>query len=171
VPAVAEQLGSRTLSGLFLSLWSGGSMVGGLVAGALASGRGPERRVVVLLGAVAVGLSPLMVAAVGVLPFALCMLLAGVAVAPTIACLYLLIDRSAPPGTVTEAFTWVSSAFTAGSAVGSGLAGSLVQHAGTAAAFLLALGMVTAATVLARLRRPTLVEAAPALDPEPARAA
>ncbi len=171
VPAVAEQLGSRTLSGLFLSLWSGGSMVGGLIAGALASGRGPERRVVVLLGAVTVGLSPLMVAAVGVLPFALCMLLAGVAVAPTIACLYLLIDRSAPPGTVTEAFTWVSSAFTAGSAVGSGLAGSLVQHAGTAAAFLLALGMVTAATVLARLRRPTLVEAAPALDPEPARAA
>ncbi len=151
VPAVAEQLGNRTLSGLFLSMWSGGSMVGGLIAGALASGRGPERRVVVLLGAVAVGLSPLAVAAVGVLPFALCMLLAGFAVAPTIACLYLLIDRSAPPGTVTEAFTWV--------------------NASPGAAFLLALGMVAAAALLARLRRPTLVEAAPALDPEPARAA
>jgi MFS family permease len=171
VPAVAEQLGSRTLSGLFLSLWSGGSMVGGLVAGALASGRGPERRVVVLLGAVAVGLSPLAVAVVGVLPFALCMLLAGVAIAPTIACLYLLVDRSAPAGTVTEAFTWVSSAFTAGTAFGSALAGSLVQHAGPASAFLLALSVMAAATLLARLRRPTLVEVAPALDPEPARAA
>jgi MFS family permease len=171
VPAVAEQLGSRTLSGLFLSLWSGGSMVGGLVAGALASGRGPERRVVVLLGAVAVGLSPLAVAVVGVLPFALCMLLAGVAIAPTIACLYLLVDRSAPAGTVTEAFTWVSSAFTAGTALGSALAGSLVQHAGPASAFLLALSVMAAATLLARLRRPTLVEVAPALDPEPARAA
>jgi MFS family permease len=171
VPAVAEQLGNRTLSGLFLSLWSGGSMIGGLVAGALASGRGPERRVVALLGAVAVGLSPLAVAAVGVLPFALCMLLAGVCIAPTIACLYLLIDRSAPPGTVTEAFTWVSSAFTAGSAVGSALAGSLVQHASPTAAFLLALGMVAAAALLARLRRPTLAEAAAALHPEPARAA
>jgi hypothetical protein len=31
--------------------------------------------------------------------------------------------------------------------------------------------MVAAAALLARLRRPTLVEAAPALDPEPARAA
>jgi MFS family permease len=168
VPAVAEQLGSRTLSGLFLSLWSGGSMVGGFLAGALASGRGPERRVAALLGAVAIGLSPLLVAAVGVLPFALCMLLAGVGIAPTIACLYLLVDRSAPRGTVTEAFTWVSSAFTAGSAVGSALAGSLVQHASPTAAFLLAVGMVTAAALLARLRRPTLDEAAPALDPEPA---
>src|SRR6266540_3673481 len=100
-------------------------MVGGLITGTLASSRGPERRVVVLLNAIAVGLSPLIITTVGILPFALCMLLAGVAVAPTIACLYLLIDRSAPPGTVTEAFTWVSSAFTAGSAVGSGLAGSL----------------------------------------------
>jgi MFS family permease len=168
VPAVAEQLGNRTLSGLFLSLWSLGSMVGGLTAGALASGRGPERRVVLLLGGVAAGLSPLLVASVGVLPFALCMLLAGVAVAPTIACLYLLIDRSAPPGTVTEAFTWVSSAFTAGSAVGSALAGSLVQHASPTAAFVLAVAMVTAAALLARVRRPTLVEAVPALDPEPA---
>jgi predicted MFS family arabinose efflux permease len=62
----------------------------------------------------------------------------------------------------------VSSAFTAGSAVGSALAGSLVQHASPTAAFLLAVGMVTAAALLARLRRPTLDEAVPALDPEPA---
>jgi MFS family permease len=171
VPAVAEQLGSRTLSGLFLSLWSGGSMLGGLVAGALASGRSAERRVVVLLGAVAAGLAPLAVAAVGVLPFALCMLLAGLAVAPTIGCLYLLVDRSAPPGTVTEAFTWVTSAFTAGIAAGSALAGSLVQHAGPGAAFLLGLGTVAAAMLLARARRSTLVEAVPASDPEPAPAA
>jgi predicted MFS family arabinose efflux permease len=170
VPAVAEQLGNRELSGLFLSMWSGGSMVGGLIAGALASGRGPERRVVVLLGALAAGLAPLAVAAVGVLPFALSMLLAGLAIAPTIACLYLLIDRSAPPGTVTEAFTWVSSAFTAGTAVGNAIAGSLVQHAGPSAAFLGGLGCVACAALLARVRRPTLAEAA-LLEPEPARAA
>jgi MFS family permease len=170
VPAVAEQLGNRELSGLFLSMWSGGSLVGGLIAGALASGRGPERRVVVLLGALAAGLAPLAVAAVGVLPFALSMLLAGLAIAPTIACLYLLIDRSAPPGTVTEAFTWVSSAFTAGTAVGNAIAGSLVQHAGPSAAFLAGLGCVACAALLARVRRPTLAEAA-LLEPEPARAA
>ena len=170
VPAVAEQLGNRALSGLFLSLWSGGSMVGGLVASGLTSGRGPERRVVMLLGAVTVGLAPLLVAAVAVVPFAVCMLLAGVSIAPTIACLYLLIDRSAPGGTVTEAFTWVSSSFTGGIAFGSALAGSLVQHVSPTAAFALALCLMSAATLLARLRRPALAGAA-TLDPEPARVA
>lgn len=171
VPAVAEHLGNRGLSGLFLSLWSGGSMVGGLVAGGLTSGRGPERRVVVLLGAVTVGLAPLLVATVAVPPFAVCMLLAGVSIAPTIACLYLLIDRSAPAGTVTEAFTWVSSSFTGGIAFGSALAGLLVQHASPTAAFALALGLTGVATLVARLRRPTLVGTAPAVDPEPTGAA
>jgi MFS family permease len=169
VPAVAEQLGSSTLSGLFLSLWSGGSMLGGLIAGALTTGRPPERRVVILLGLVAVGLAPLAAAVTGVLPFAACMILAGLGVAPAVACLYLLIDRSAPEGTVTEAFTWVTSAFTAGSAIGSALGGAIVQHAGPATAFLVASAAASAAVLLARLRRPTM--AAPrvaAVEPEAA---
>jgi predicted MFS family arabinose efflux permease len=172
VPAVAEQLGSSGLSGLFLSLLSGGSMIGGLLAGALASGRGPERRVVVLLGALVVGLSPLALASRAVLPFALCMLIAGLGIAPTIACLYQLVDRSAPAGTVTEAFTWVTSAFTAGSAVGAAVAGSVVQHAGPAVALLSALGAVALATLLARARRPTMeVETPEILEAAPAEAA
>jgi MFS family permease len=157
VPAVAEQLGSRTLSGLFLSLWSSGSMLGGLIAGSLSTGRPPERRLVLLLGLVAVGLAPLAAAMTGVLPFAACMILAGLGIAPAVACLYLLIDRSAPQGTVTEAFTWTTSAFTAGSAAGSAIGGSIVQHAGPATAFLIAAIAVIAAVMLARLRRPTLV--------------
>ena len=169
VPAVAEQLGSSTLSGLFLSLWSGGSMLGGLIAGALTTGRPPERRVVVLLGVVATGLAPLAAAVTGVLPFAACMILAGLGVAPAIACLYLLVDRSAPVGTVTEAFTWVTSAFTAGSAMGSALGGSIVEHAGPGTAFLLAVGGVSAAMLLARVRRPSLTtQRSPALQPEAA---
>jgi predicted MFS family arabinose efflux permease len=169
VPAVAEQLGSSTLSGLFLSLWSGGSMLGGLIAGALTTGRPPERRVVPLLGLVAVGLAPLAAAVTGVLPFAACMILAGLGIAPAVACLYLLIDRSAPEGTVTEAFTWVTSAFTAGSAIGSALGGSVVQHAGPATAFLVALGAVSAAVLTARLRRRTLTAPpVPVVEPEPA---
>jgi MFS family permease len=169
VPAVAEQLGSSKLSGLFLALWSGGSMLGGLTAGALTTGRPPERRVVVLLGLIATGLAPLAAAMTGVLPFAACMILAGLGIAPAIACLYLLVDRSAPSGTVTEAFTWVTSAFTAGSAMGSALGGSIVEHAGPGAAFLLAVGGVSAAMLLARVGRPSLAApVAPALEPEAA---
>src|SRR3712207_7283712 len=46
------------------------------------------------------------------------MILAGLGIAPAIACLYLLVDRLAPTGTVTEAFTWVTTAFATGFAAG-----------------------------------------------------
>ena len=163
VPAVAEHLGSRALSGLFLALWSGGSMLGGLVAGALTGGRPVERRMVVVLSLVALGLAPLVVAMVAVLPFAACMVLAGLGFAPALACLYLLVDRSAPDGTVTEAFTWMTSAITSGSAAGSALAGVIIQRSGPRTALLLALCAVGAAALLARIRRPTL-----AASPRPA---
>jgi predicted MFS family arabinose efflux permease len=84
------------------------------------------------------------------------MILAGLGIAPAIACLYLLVDRLAPAGTVTEAFTWVTTAFAAGFAAGNALGGSLVHRVGTDRAFLVAAGGVAAAALLARLRRPAL---------------
>ncbi len=169
VPAVAEQLGNSALSGLFLSLWGGGSMLGGLVAGALTTGWPPERRVVALLGLIAVGLAPLTVAVGGAIAFAVCMVLAGLGIAPAVACLYLLVDRSAPPGTVTEAFTRLTSAFTAGLAVGGALGGSTVQHASPATALLVSFVVASVAMLLARVRRPSLVAPVPsALESEAA---
>jgi MFS family permease len=145
VVAGAEQLGSRTLAGPLLALWALGSMVGGLAFGSRASARGPEQRMVRLLLLVVV----------------------GVAIAPAIACLYLLVDRLAPAGTVTEAFTWVTTAFAAGFAAGNALGGSLVHGVGTDRAFLVAAGGVAAAALLARVRRNALA-AVPAGMPEPA---
>jgi predicted MFS family arabinose efflux permease len=88
------------------------------------------------------------------------MVLAGLGIAPAIACLYLLVDRLAPAGTVTEAFTWVTTAFSTGFAIGNALGGSLVHRVGTDRAFLIAAAGVAAAALLARVRRPVL--AAPA---------
>jgi len=93
------------------------------------------------------------------------MVLAGLGIAPAIACLYLLVDRLAPAGTVTEAFTWVTTAFATGFAVGNALGGTLVQQVGIDAAFLIAAGGVAAAALLARLRRHALA-APPAGMPE-----
>src|SRR6266540_5789521 len=83
---------------------------------------------------------------------------AGLAIAPAIACLYLLIDRLAPAGTVTEAFTWVNSAFGTGIAIGNATGGGVVHRAGADAVFLLAAVAVVAAALLARVRRPALAE-------------
>src|SRR6266511_3913831 len=86
------------------------------------------------------------------------MVVAGLGIAPAIACLYLLIDRLAPAGTVTEAFTWVNSAFGTGIAIGNATGGGVVHRAGADAVFLLAAVAVVAAALLARVRRPALAE-------------
>jgi MFS family permease len=158
VVAGAEQLGSRTLAGPLLALWALGSMAGGLAFGSRASDRGPERRMVGLLLLVVAGIALLAVAS-GVVQLAAGMVLAGLGIAPAIACLYLLVDRLAPAGTVTEAFTWVTTAFASGFAAGTALGGSLVHGVGTDRAFLVAAAGVAAAALLGRLRRPVLAGA------------
>jgi MFS family permease len=155
VVAEAEQLGSRTLAGPLLALWAVGSMAGGLVFGARASDRGPEQRVVGLLTLVVAGIALLSVAT-GLVQLGAGMVLAGLGIAPAIACLFLLVDRLAPAGTVTEAFTWVTTAFASGVAAGNALGGALVQRTGTDRAFLVAAAGIAAGTLLARLRRPAL---------------
>jgi predicted MFS family arabinose efflux permease len=95
------------------------------------------------------------------------LVLAGAAIAPTYATIDAMVDRAAPAGTVTEAFTWVTTAFATGFAFGNALGGGLVHRVGTDRAFLVAASGVAAAALLARLRRPALT-AAPAGMPEPA---
>ncbi|MET0227346.1 MAG: MFS transporter, partial [Actinomycetes bacterium] len=68
---------------------------------------------------------------------------------------------------VTEAFTWVTTAFATGFAAGNALGGSLVHGVGTDRAFLVAAGGVAAAALLGRVRRPVLA-GAPAGMPEAA---
>src|SRR6266516_3047514 len=175
VPAISEHFGSRALAGPFLALWSLGSMVGGVFAGARKASAVPEQRLRLLFVLIAVDFVPLTLAH-RPLAFGAAMVLAGLAIAPGIACLYLLVDRAAPGGTLTEAFTWVTCAFTAGIACGSALGGVLVQHTGTGMAFLLGAVTAAAAALIVWARRATLAatpstpepQLEPALEPEPA---
>ena len=130
-------------------------MVGGLAFGSRVTDRGPEQRLVPLLALVVAGIA-LLAVATGLVQLGAGMVLAGLGIAPAIACLYLLVDRLAPAGTVTEAFTWVTTAFSTGFAIGNALGGSLVHRVGTDRAFLIAAAGVAAAALLARLRRPAL---------------
>jgi MFS family permease len=155
VPAVAERLGSRALAGPLLAVWGVGSLLGGLLLGSRGGGVGPERRLVRLLGLMAAGIG-LLALVDGRVQLGAGLLLAGIGIAPAIACLYLLVDRLAPAGSLTEAFTWVTSAFSAGIASGSALGGLVVSRAGTDAAFLLAASAVVATALLAAARRPSL---------------
>ena len=77
---------------------------------------------------------------------------AGSAIAPTCASVYAMVERVAPAGTVTEAFAWLATALSVGTAAGAAVGGTLVEQSGPAAAFVLAgtAGAVALATTLLR---------------------
>ncbi|MFF4688883.1 MFS transporter [Streptomyces sp. NPDC001307] len=136
-----------------------GALVGGAVYGARRWGGSPERRLSVLVALLAVCYLPLMLTP-GAPAMVLLTVLSGVFLAPCIACAFIIVDRHAPSGTVTEAFSWLVTTFTVGASVGTGVAGPVVQAGGTVWGFavpgaagavsllvLLAMGRVLAAPV------------------------
>ncbi|WP_091123029.1 MFS transporter [Nocardioides terrae] len=123
-----------------------GSLIGGTAYGARQWGGEPEPRLMVLLALLAAGYVPLIAMPERVAMTALSVV-AGVFLAPCIACAFVIIDRHAPVGTVTEAFSWLVTVFTVGAAVGTAVAGSVVGEHGARAGF----GVPGAAAVVAVL--------------------
>lgn len=106
-----------------------GALVGGTVYGARQWAGEPARRLQVLVGFLAVCYLPLTLMP-GAVAMTLLLVLAGVFLAPVIACAFVLVDRHAPAGTVTEAFSWIVTTFTVGASLGTGLAGPVVEGGG-----------------------------------------
>ncbi|OIJ90705.1 MFS transporter [Streptomyces sp. MUSC 14] len=107
-----------------------GALVGGAVYGARQWSGAPERRLRLLVALLAVCYLPLMLVP-GAPSMVLLSVVSGVFLAPCIACAFIIVDRHAPRGTVTEAFSWLVTTFTVGASVGTGLAGPVVQAGGT----------------------------------------
>jgi MFS family permease len=126
--AFAEEEGSRVSVGPLITVWSIGSLVGGLVYGARTWSSPPARRFLVLSGLLGLGALPLPFAgslvAMGAFLFG-----TGLALAPLGATAYSLLSALAPAGTATEAYSWHIVANVIGSSIGAFLAGLLVDHA------------------------------------------
>src|SRR5512132_1752000 len=133
VPAALDHMGHRGLTGLLLGAWGVGSMLAGIAVANTRAPGDPPRRLAILLfgwGAAHAALG----AAATPATLALLLLLAGATIAPTFVCANGMLDGIAPPGTLTEAFTWTSTGMAAGVAAGSALAGVLVEAASPAVA-------------------------------------
>ncbi len=135
VTAASKALGSTAAAGPLLGLWGLGSLFGGIVATRLGGGARRAGGVILLLAALAFAHGALVFAAGSVLAIAAVILLAGATIAPTAASVYAMVDRFAPAGAHTEAFSWVETAGATGAALGAAVAGPLVQSAGATAAF------------------------------------
>ena len=124
-------------AGPLLAVWAVGSVIGGLLFALRRWSQPPQRMLAILLILNFVGFFVLLLAQT---PWQLAVLLAvtGVVNAPVIATLYVLIESLAPRGTVTEAFTWVSTTFTVGIGAGAASAGIISDVVEPRAAFWLA---------------------------------
>jgi hypothetical protein len=163
LPALAVHLGSRAWSGVFLALFSLGSMTGGVLYSARSFSSPVAGRYVTVLLAVEFSLTPLILvhSLVAALLFSA---IAGLGVAPMLSCQFSLVGALAPAGTTTEAFTWHRGATVAGIAAGSALGGTLVQAIGVNASFALACTGAALAGMLAAFGRGRM-EPAPRKDP------
>ncbi|KJK36001.1 MFS transporter [Streptomyces variegatus] len=125
----ADDHGGDAVYGWLMAALGFGALVGGAVYGARQWAGEPARRLRVLVGLLVVCYLPLMLMPDAV-PMVALTALAGVFLAPAIACAFVLVDRHAPRGTVTEAFSWLVTTFTVGHSVGTGVAGPVVEAGG-----------------------------------------
>lgn len=147
ITAAAKALGSTAAAGPVLGIWGLGSLLGGIVAIRLGGGARRPGGLIALLTALAIAHGALMLATGSVLALSVVILLAGATIAPTAASIYAMVDRFAPAGTATEAFSWGLTAASTGEALGAAVGGALVQGAGATAAFAF-VGAAGAVTVL-----------------------
>jgi MFS family permease len=154
--AFADERGARSMSGLLIAALAAGSMAAGIGWGAVHWRMALRRRLLgalVLLTVLSVPL--LLVRNVWLmLPF---VVLAGVAVSPSLISSFTLAEVLVPRVAVTEAFTWIGTAMALGVAVGASVAGKVVDTVGANASFLVATVAAAAAAVTVALGQRMLV--------------
>jgi len=154
LPAFAGEHGSAALGGVLLAAWAAGSAAGGLFYGSRSWGS-LQRTYLILAALLPLGFLPAH-AAPSVAAMAVLILPAGMAIAPLIAAANQLAGQVAPPGAVTEAYTWPITALIAGFSAGAAVGGALIEAADWHASMLAAFVAAIVGAVLAFARRRTL---------------
>jgi predicted MFS family arabinose efflux permease len=138
VTAAAEAAGRPGLSGVVYGLFACGSMCAGVAFGMVSWKRSAQQRMLASYTLLVLGCSTLWaMPSLGALAAAgLC---CGLAIAPTLISAYTLVETLVEAGAKTEAFTWLTGAIGLGLALGSTLAGLVIDGRGPTAGFLVPL--------------------------------
>ncbi|MGQ4387094.1 MFS transporter [Streptomyces sp. SAS_270] len=132
--AFAEEQGNKGAASVVLALYAAGSCAAGAVFGLLHPQGAAERRWLLGICTTAVSMIPLLL--VGNLPFlAVALFVAGLSIAPTMITTMSLIEQHVPRAKLTEGMTWVSTGLAVGVALGSSVAGWVIDSAGAKAGY------------------------------------
>ncbi|MEX5717861.1 MFS transporter [Geodermatophilus maliterrae] len=163
--AFADEVDAMALSGVLIAGLALGSMASGIGWGAVHWRHPLRHRLLVVLVALTVLTVPLsLVGNVWVMiPL---VVVAGVAVSPSLISSFTLAELIVPRSAVTEAFTWIGTALGLGVAVGTSVAGKIVDTYGANASFLVAtVSAGLAAVVVLAFQRLLHVPAEHAAEP------
>ncbi|MFI9161692.1 MFS transporter [Kitasatospora aureofaciens] len=138
VNAFADSVGQHAAAGTVYGIFAGGSMVAGVLYGVIAWRRAVQQRMVISYALLVVGCSTLW-AMPDLVTLSIAGLFCGLAIAPTLISGYTLVETLVEDGAKTEAFTWLTGAIGLGLAVGSMVAGRLIDGHGPSAGFLVPL--------------------------------
>lgn len=160
--AFTDEAGSPGAAGLILAMFAGGSLVAGLITGSIQWKTDVQRRFMVGQALLTVAVVPLpFISALSLLGVAA--FIAGFAISPTLISGFSLVEATVPASRLTEGLAWVSTALSAGVALGAAAAGPVVDETDASTAFwvLVACGVVaTAACVFGRTVERTSTSAA-----------
>jgi MFS family permease len=154
--AFAEELGNKGVAGPLLAVWALGSLLAGLVTGALHFRRGPDHRV--RWGSAAMMAAMLPLGLIGSVPLmAVALFVAGFAIAPTLIATMSLTEKTVPHARLTEGMAIMHTGIVAGVAPGATVAGVVIDAYGASPAYLVAAGagLVSALAAQAIPRSPS----------------
>jgi predicted MFS family arabinose efflux permease len=125
----AARHGHKPLAGLILGGYAGGSALGGLWYGSKVWRAPLRRRFMVTVALVALGTATFWVVPnLGAL--AAVLLVSGLVLAPMLITGFTIIEQQATAGRLTEAMAWLISALSLGTALGSAVAGQVIDSGG-----------------------------------------
>lgn len=154
--AFAEEQDGRAYAGPLLALWAAGSLIAGVLSGAVTWRRGPAYRLRWGALAMTVAMVPLTfidsLVVMGAVLF-----VAGFAIAPTLIATMSLCEQVMPPSRLTEGMAFIQTGLVAGVAPGAALAGVLIDRHGASAAYLVPVAGGVLALLAAQAIRTTVV--------------
>ena len=153
--AFTEARGMDGYAGAILACFAAGSLISGLIYGSRNWVQPVDRRFIIGVIALAIGVAPLvLITSVPVL--AAVMFIAGFAIAPTLISGNALVQEFVAPGRLTEGLTWVGTALGVGVALGSSAAGSVIDQFGPHGGFASAAVAGALVVTIALIFRPAL---------------